>query len=211
MQRSVPLLKQLQRAGAAAVDAGSTRSFTSVGSFNFSSLQDAPVSSLGSAINVSVKTSGVGKGKANVEVSASAGRASAKAKYTSAELRKAGSKPLALVEVARISPLHSSFMDYLLQLAHERYAVLAKFPDFTTMYGKDYYYRVHPDDLKKFYSMVDEFHRMYDVVTEFDSLSGLAAELVPGYRNRRMNTVHPGVGPTTANAAVTQFLLSHAK
>lgn len=28
--------------------------------------------------------------------------------------------------------------------------------------------------------MVDEFHRMWDVVTEFGSLSGLASQLVPG-------------------------------
>ena len=47
-------------------------------------------------------------------------------------------------------------------------------------YGKDFYYRTHPEDLQKFYAMVDEFHNMYDTVTEFDSLSGLAADLVPG-------------------------------
>lgn len=46
-------------------------------------------------------------------------------------------------------------------------------------YGKDYYYRAHPEDLRKFYGMVDEFHRMWDVVTEFDSLSSLASQLLP--------------------------------
>jgi hypothetical protein len=37
-----------------------------------------------------------------------------------------------LQDVARISVLHASFVDYLLALSAERYAVLAKFPDFTT-------------------------------------------------------------------------------
>jgi len=47
-------------------------------------------------------------------------------------------------------------------------------------YGKDFYYRAHPEDLKKFYAAVDEFHRIYDVVTEFESLNGLASEVIPG-------------------------------
>jgi hypothetical protein len=29
---------------------------------------------------------------------------------------------------------------------------------------------------------VDEFHRMWDVVTEFDSLGQLASDMVPAYR-----------------------------
>lgn len=49
-----------------------------------------------------------------------------------------------------------------------------------TQYGKDFYYRAHPDDLKQFYAAVDEFHRIYDVVTEFESLNGLASEVLPG-------------------------------
>jgi hypothetical protein len=51
-------------------------------------------------------------------------------------------------------------------------------------YGKDYFYRAHPEDLKKFYAAVDEFHRVYAVVTEFDSLNGLAADLLPGEEAR---------------------------
>lgn len=50
----------------------------------------------------------------------------------------------------------------------------------TPQYGKDFYYRAHPDDLKQFYAAVDEFHRIYDVVTEFESLNGLASEVLPG-------------------------------
>ena len=148
-------------------------------------------------------------------------------------------------------------------------------------YGKDFYYRAHPEDLKKFYAAVDEFHAAYDTLTEFESLSGLAAQMLPGsasdtcsrfvltsalyscmhtqthahthtgarihtrthmharmhvrtqththtnththprthihthlrtgYQKRRQNVMGPTVGPTTANAAVTQFLLAHAK
>jgi hypothetical protein len=52
-------------------------------------------------------------------------------------------------------------------------------------YGKDFYYRAHPEDLKKFYEAVDEFHRIYDVVTEFESLNGLASELIPGENSGR--------------------------
>ncbi len=47
-------------------------------------------------------------------------------------------------------------------------------------YGKDYFYRAHPDDLKAFYAAAESFHRAYDALTEFDSLSGLAFELLPG-------------------------------
>lgn len=31
------------------------------------------------------------------------------------------------------------------------------------------------------------------------------------YRKRRMNVVHPAVGPALSNGVVTQFLLAHAK
>lgn len=210
MQRSaLPLLRQLQRAGAveAATDAASTRAF-SAGAFSFSSTLDAPTSALSGSVSLNVKQ---GKGPKGVEVSVKVGSASASAKYSPADLRKLAAKKLTLAEVARVSVLHSSLMDYLLRLSHERYSVLANWPDFTKVYGKDYYYRAHPEDLKKFYELVDEFHRMYDVVTEFDSLSGLASQLVPGYRKRRQNVVHPALGPTVADAAVTQFLLAHAK
>jgi len=155
-------------------------------------------------------------------------------------------------------------------------------------YGKDFYYRTHPDDLKKFYAAIDEFHNAYDTLTEFESLSGVAAQMLPGrsvacfcaavpdnshqtpnparaamvvspficlsckgalftaqnthaqglrmtrtarlpipqntlacslarlimdagYQKRRQNIMGPSVGPTSANAAVTQFLLAHAK
>eukprot|EP00983_Pelagomonas_calceolata_P031108 976644-Pelagomonas_calceolata.AAC.1 len=47
-------------------------------------------------------------------------------------------------------------------------------------YGKDFYYRAHPEDLKKFYAAVDEFHAAYDTLTEFESLSGVAAQMLPG-------------------------------
>jgi hypothetical protein len=46
-----------------------------------------------------------------------------------------------LYEAARVSVLHASMMEYLLRLAHARYSLLAQWPDFTTMMGKDYYYR----------------------------------------------------------------------
>lgn len=203
MQTALPILRQLQRAGAEA--GASVRAFSTLGNFVFSGLQDAPVSSLSSSINVSVS----GKGK-NVDVAVSAGSASVKAKYSAAALRKLATKELALVDVARVSVLHASFMDYLVQLANDRYQILASWPDFTTAYGKDFYYRAHPEDLKKFYAAVDEFHRIYDVVTEFESLAGLASELTPAYRKKRQSTIHPAVGPTTSNAVLTQFLLNKA-
>lgn len=37
----------------------------------------------------------------------------------------------------------------------------------------------HPEEVRKFYALVDDFHRMWDVVTEFDSLSHLATQMVP--------------------------------
>jgi len=40
-----------------------------------------------------------------------------------------------------VSVLHASFMEHLLSLANERYNILAQWPDFSTMFGKDYYYR----------------------------------------------------------------------
>jgi hypothetical protein len=189
--------------GISTSEVASVRSFTSLGNFVFSSITDAPLSSLSSSISVSVKPSG----KA-VDVSVTAGSKSAKAKYDVATLRKLASSPLTLHEVARVNVLHSSILDYLVKLANERYNILASWPDFTTVYGKDFYYRAHPEDLKKFYEAVDEFHRIYDVVTEFESLNGLASELIPGYLHKRMSTIHPAVGPRTADGVVAQFLLS---
>ena len=75
--------------------------------------------------------------------------------------------------------LHASLTAHLLRLSHDRYSVLSQWPDFTSMYGKDVYYRSHPDDVRKFYAQVDEFHRAWDVVTEFDALGHLATQLVP--------------------------------
>ncbi|KAG2437012.1 hypothetical protein HYH02_011443 [Chlamydomonas schloesseri] len=207
MQRSTELLGALQRAGAALASPAASRQLsTLVEKFTFGSAADGPISSLGSNVKLSVKGSGKG-----IDVSVSAGAGSAKASYAPADLRKVAASALALQDVSRISTAHSAFMNYLLTLTHERYSVLASWPDFTKAYGKDYYYRAHPDDLRKFYSMVDEFHRMWDVVTEFNSLSGLASQLVPGYRVRRHNTVHPALGPATADGAVVQFLLANAK
>ena len=60
------------------------------------------------------------------------GSASAKAKYDVATLRKLAANPLTLHEVARVSVLHSSILDYLVKLANERYNILASWPDFTT-------------------------------------------------------------------------------
>jgi hypothetical protein len=48
---------------------------------------------------------------------------------------------MTLYEATRVSVLHASFMEHLLSLAHERYNILAQWPDFSTMFGKDYYYR----------------------------------------------------------------------
>ncbi|KAG1663733.1 hypothetical protein FOA52_006102 [Chlamydomonas sp. UWO 241] len=204
MQRvATALLRQLQRAGAEAADASSTRGFGTLGNFVFSSVQDAPVSNLGSSIKVSAKASGKG-----VDVAVSAGSAKASAKYEVAKLRSMAAKQMTLYDVARVSVLHSSILDHLVTLSNERYNVLASWPDFTTAFGKDTYYRAHPEDVKKFYAAVDEFHRIYDVVTEFDSLNGLASEVMPAYVNKRLSTIHPAVGPATADGMVTQFLLS---
>ncbi|GLI69696.1 hypothetical protein VaNZ11_014385 [Volvox africanus] len=207
MQRSAEIVGVLHRAGAILGAPSAARNLsTLVEKFTFGSPLDGPTSSLANSVKVSAK--GTAKG---VDVSISAGPGSVKASYTPSDLRKVAAVPLVLHDVSRISTAHSAFMSYLLSLTHARYSVLASWPDFTKAYGKDYYYRAHPDDLRKFYSMVDEFHRMWDVVTEFGSLSGLAGQLLPGYRVRRQNTVHPALGPATADSAVVQFLLTNAK
>jgi hypothetical protein len=46
-----------------------------------------------------------------------------------------------LYDAARISVAHSSFMEYLLRLSHERYSLLAQWPEFSAMFAKEYYYR----------------------------------------------------------------------
>lgn len=206
MQRTVALLRQLSGCESAATSSVA-RAFSTASPFSFSSVQDAPSSSLSSAINVSAKPAAGGK---TVEVSVRAGGAAANAKYPVAALRKLAAKEIALVDAARVSVLHASLTDYLLRLSHERYNVLAQYPDFTTMYGKDYFYRAHPEDLKSFYAAADEFHRMWDVVTEFDSLSSLSQDLMPGYLRKRLSVIHPAAGPTSGNGALTTFLLSQA-
>ncbi|KIY98032.1 F1F0 ATP synthase associated 19.5kDa protein [Monoraphidium neglectum] len=120
---------------------------------------------------------------------------------------KLQASPLTLYDTPRVSVLHASFLEHLLRLAHERYSLLSQWPDFSSALAKDVYYRAHPEDLRKLYSLVDEWHTMFDAVTEFDSLSNLASQLVPGYRKRHMNVLGPAVGPTTANGVVTAFLL----
>lgn len=39
--------------------------------------------------------------------------------------------------------------------------------------------RSHPEEIRKFYGLIDDFHRMWDVVTEFDSLSYQATQMLP--------------------------------
>ncbi len=48
-----------------------------------------------------------------------------------ASLRQLAAKQMTLYEVARVSTLHSSILDYLVKLSNERYNVLASWPDFT--------------------------------------------------------------------------------
>jgi hypothetical protein len=201
MQRSTAVLALLQKAGTASSASAGTRSFGSLGNLTFSSLQDAPTASLSGQVSLSVIA-----GK-TVDVTASVKGVTVKAKYAPSDLRTLQNTPIGLYDVTRTSVLHTSIVDYLMSASSERYAVLASFPDFTTMFGKDYYYRTHPEDLKKFYDAVDEYHRMYDVVTEFESLASLAGSVVPAARQLRMNTVHPMLGPSTANAAITAFLM----
>lgn len=78
-----------------------------------------------------------------------AGKSTVKTEYDAADVRKLQSSELALYDTARVSVLHSSFMEYLLTLSHERYTILAQWPDFTKMYGKDFFYRAHPEDVRK--------------------------------------------------------------
>lgn len=61
--------------------------------------------------------------------------------HTTSNTRRLQASPLTLYAAPRVSVLHASFMEHLLALAHERYAILAQWPDFSTMFGKDYYYR----------------------------------------------------------------------
>ncbi|MEW5308311.1 MAG: hypothetical protein WDW38_000281 [Sanguina aurantia] len=153
-----------------------------------------------------------------------------KAKYSSSDLRKLSNKEIALADVARLRgqagqqanhacrgaappppppPQHlrrpSSFTDFLMKLSHERYSVLAQWPDFTKAYGKDFYYRAHPADQQECCSRHSSLtpHRFCAFHQN--------KSLMPAYRKRRMNVVHPAVGPALSNGVVTQFLLAHAK
>ncbi|GBG00352.1 hypothetical protein Rsub_13084 [Raphidocelis subcapitata] len=209
MQRAGPALRLLQAAAGSgasletAAAASSSRAFTS---YTFSGIADAPPPAGSSAISVAAK----GDAK-SVSVDVKAGRASARASYAPSSIRKLQSTPLTLYDTPRISVLHASFMEHLLRLAHERYSLLAQWPDFGVAFSKEVYYRSHPEDLRKLYNLVDDWHRMWDAVTEFDSLSHLATQMVPGYRKRHMNLLGPAVGPTTANGVVAAFLLGQAK
>eukprot|EP00775_Hariotina_reticulata_P008193 gene8193-8384_t len=209
MQRAGSVLRVLQQAAAAtsnAVENSAVKTSRTLSTYTFSSFGDAPPAAGSSAI--SLKVSGDGK---TVSVDVKAGKAAAKASYAANSVKKLQAEPLTLYEASRVSVLHASFMEYLLRLANERYNLLAQWPDFSTMFGKDYYYRSHPEEVRKFYALVDEFHRMWDVVTEFDSLSHLATQMVPAYRKRRMNVLGPAVSPTVADGIVTQLLLAKVK
>jgi hypothetical protein len=48
--------------------------------------------------------------------------------------------------------------------------------------------------VRTFYKLVDEFHRMWDVVTEFDSLSHLATQMVPVSGRAQRSTVSQQCG-----------------
>uniref|UniRef100_A0A383VZS9 Uncharacterized protein n=1 Tax=Tetradesmus obliquus TaxID=3088 RepID=A0A383VZS9_TETOB len=200
------LLQQAVTGSSSVLEQSAYQTARALSSYTFSGLADAPPAAGSSNIQVSVS----GDAKA-VSVDVKAGRASAKASYAPNSIKKLQSFPVTLYDAARVSVLHASMMEYLLRLAHARYSLLAQWPDFTTMMGKDYYYRSHPEEVRKFYKLVDEFHRMWDVVTEFDSLSHLATQMVPAYRKRRMNVLGPAVSPTVANGVVTQFLLAKAQ
>jgi hypothetical protein len=157
----------------------------------------------GSKIKTALKAGAGGAVDATVAV----GGAKATVSVTEDSIRAAQGTPTQLHEVARISVLHSSLQKHLLRLLQERFSVLAQYPDFAQYFGKDYYYRAHPDTVGDFYALVDEYHRMYDTATEFESLSHLALDLIPAHRARLLNPVHPAITPTTANSAVTAFLL----
>lgn len=184
----------------------SVASARSLSSLSFTGLSDAPPASGSPAIGLSVQPDG----KGGVNVSVKAGKAQANASYPANSLRGLAAEPLVLYDVARVSVAHSSFMEYLLRLSHERYSLLAQWPDFSSMFSREYYYRSHPEEVRKFYSLVDEFHRMWDVVTDFDSLSSLATHMLPAYRKRHMNVLGPAVGPQVSNGVVAQFLLARA-
>lgn len=209
MRRAVPSLRLLQQAvtgSSSVLESSAYQTTRALSSHTFSGIADAPPAAGSSAIQLKVSSDGK-----TVSVEVKAGSASAKASYAANNIKKLQASPITLYEASRVSVLHASFMEHLLRLAHERYSLLAQWPDFTTMMGKDYYYRSHPEEVRKFYALVDEFHRMWDVVTEFDSLSHLATQMVPMYRRRRMNVLGPAVSPTVANGVVTQFLLAKAQ
>lgn len=164
-----------------------------------------PVSPAGSS---SVRVSAKGSG-ANIEASVSAGGAAAKAAYPSAALRRLADAPLELAETPRVSVLHSALLDALMRQAHARYQALSSWPDFSKMLGRDdYYYRAHPQDVKKLHALADDFHAAFSAVADAEGLSHLATGLVPEARRRRMSALGPAVGPTVGNAAVARWFLS---
>lgn len=189
--------------------AQATRALSS-GSFAFfAGAGDAavPVPAAGSSsVRVSTKPSG-----ANLEVSVSAGGSSVKATYNPAALRRAADAPMELAETPRVSVLHSALLDALMRQAHARYQQLSSWPDFSKFLGRDdYYYRAHPQDVKKLHALADEFHKAYESVADAEGLAHLATGLVPEARRRRMSTLGPAVGPTVGNAAVARWFLSRA-
>jgi hypothetical protein len=206
MQRAVPSLLQAFTGSAGVLQGSAYQTARALSNYTFSGFADAPPAAGSSSI--AVKASSDGK---TVTVDVKAGKATAKASFAANSVKQLQASPITLYEASRVSVLHASFMEYLLRLANERYNLLAQWPDFTKMMGKDYYYRSHPEEVRKFYSLIDEFHRMWDVVTEFDSLSHLATQMVPAYRKRHMNVLGPAVSPTVANGVVTQFLLAKAQ
>lgn len=208
MQGATPALRLLQaayaagRGASASLEGAALSSGRAFSSYTFSGPSDAPPAAGSSLITVAAKADA----KA-VTVSVKAGGKAASASYAPGSVRKLQSSPLTLYDTPRVSVLHASFMEHLLRLAHQRYSLLAQWPDFSAALSKDVYYRSHPEDLRKLYALVDDWHRMFDAATEFDALSHLATQMVPGYRKRHMNVLGPTVGPTTANGVVAAFLL----
>lgn len=160
-----------------------------------------------SSVRVAAKPTASG----SLEVAVSAGGASAKATYSPAALRRAADSPVELAETPRVSVLHSALLDALLRQSHARYQQLSAWPDFGKFLGRDdYYYRAHPEDVKKLHALADDFHRAYESVADAEGLAHLATGLVPEARRRRMSTLGPAVGPTVGSAAVARWFLSRA-
>jgi hypothetical protein len=159
-----------------------------------------------SSIRVSAKPNG-----SALEVAAAAGAASVRASFPASALRRQADAPLELAETPRVSVLHSALLDALMRQAHARYAQLSAWPDFSRYLGRDdYYYRAHPEDVKKLHALADGFHAAYEAVADSEGLAHLATGLIPEARRRKMGSLGPAVGPTVGNAAVTRWFLSKA-